>query len=280
MVRFKSEKVSDVVTRIRGTADEQMYLVEGRERAALIDTGTGVGDLREYMGSLTKLPVIVLVTHGHGDHALGAPQFDEVYMSHLDEKAYHARCTPDLRKEFLKLYAKSVYEEIEEEDYIPIPSLETFKDLKDKTVFDLGGITLETVSCGGHTPGCMMILIPEKQTLITGDACNYFTMLQGETCTGLSTYEQNLKAANERTKGRYNKVYLSHGNITAPVSLIDEVLEVCREIKEGGDDKIPFGHLGTNGLVAKAYGKNTVSSYARLDGKCGNVVYNPARIWE
>lgn len=278
MVKFRSEILSDNVTRIHGTAGEQMYLVEGKKRAALIDTGTGVGDLKKYITALTKMPITVLVTHGHGDHALGAPQFDEIYLSYLDENAYYARCKPELRKEFLKLYA--IFEEIDESDYIPIPPLQVFNDLKDGAVFDLGGITLEAISCGGHSPGCMMILIREEKTLITGDACNYFTMLQGDTCTGLSTYERNLIAANERTKGRYNRVYLSHGNVTAPVTLIDEVLEVCEEIKKGKDDKIPFGHLDTNGLVAKAYGKNAVSSYARMDGKCGNIVYNPNRIWE
>ena len=43
MVTFKTEKVSDRVTRIFGICTELMYLVEGEDKAALIDTGSGFG---------------------------------------------------------------------------------------------------------------------------------------------------------------------------------------------------------------------------------------------
>jgi glyoxylase-like metal-dependent hydrolase (beta-lactamase superfamily II) len=66
-----------------------MYLIEGKEKAALIDTGVGVGDLKPFIRELTDKPLIVLVTHGHVDHALGAVSFDEVYMSHIDETVYN-----------------------------------------------------------------------------------------------------------------------------------------------------------------------------------------------
>ena len=49
-----------------------MYLVEGTEKAALIDTGYGVGNLKGYIKTLTEKPLIVLITHGHLDHVAGA----------------------------------------------------------------------------------------------------------------------------------------------------------------------------------------------------------------
>ena len=48
MVEFFSEKCSEHVTRIYGLAGEQMYLVEGTQKAALVDTGSGAGSLRKY----------------------------------------------------------------------------------------------------------------------------------------------------------------------------------------------------------------------------------------
>lgn len=278
MKLFSSEKVTNTITRIRAFSGEQMYLVEGTKKAVLVDTGTGVGDLRAYISTLTKLPVTVVVTHGHIDHAIGAARFNEVYMSFLDKAVYEERCTQKNRD--LYLSSSLQYVDVEESDYFSIHPPVFFQDLKDGSIFDLGGITLETISCGGHSPGSMMILIQEERVLITGDACNYFTMLQGGTCLGLSAYENNLKAAKARIKERYETVYLSHGNVTAPVTLIDEVLAVIRDIKENRDDKILFEYMGIKGYVAKAYGKNGSSSYMRLDGGFGNIVYDPNRIWE
>ena len=76
-ILFKTEKVTDRITRIYGIAGELMYLAEGDCKAALIDTGVGVGNLRELVRSLTKKDVYVLLSHGHVDHALGAGVFEQ-----------------------------------------------------------------------------------------------------------------------------------------------------------------------------------------------------------
>ena len=284
MVRFQSEKIETFVTKIYGMNAEQMYLIEGSEKAALIDTGSGVGDLHKVVSSLTDKPILVLLSHGHVDHAMGAPQFDEVYMSYQDDGIYQDNTRMEIRKSYLSTSVQ--FAELEEQDYLPdrcyLPARQAsnIHDLKDGDLFDLGDITIEAVACAGHTPGSMMFLIREKRILFAGDACTFFTMLQGDTCLGLTTYQKNLLTAKMRTDGKYDQIYMSHSNLTAPVTLIDEVLEVCEQIKRGEDDKIPFGYLGTNGAVAKAFGNNGISAYARLDGKVGNLVYRTDRIWE
>ena len=101
MVEFFSEKCSEHVTRIYGLAGEQMYLVEGTQKAALVDTGSGAGSLRQYVETLTERPVIVLLTHGHVDHAMGAPEFDTVYMSRKDDYIYMQHRELEVRKRFL-----------------------------------------------------------------------------------------------------------------------------------------------------------------------------------
>lgn len=47
------------------------YLLVGKEAAVLIDTGYGDVDYYEVCQSITKLPLSVVVTHGHMDHAGG-----------------------------------------------------------------------------------------------------------------------------------------------------------------------------------------------------------------
>ena len=71
MVTFRTEKVSDRITRIFGTSGELWYLVEGSEKAALLDTGSGLGHMKPLIESLTDKPLLVLLTHGHVDHAMG-----------------------------------------------------------------------------------------------------------------------------------------------------------------------------------------------------------------
>ena len=54
------------------------YLVEGDERAALIDAGTGIAPLAPVVRRLTDRPVTVVLTHNHFDHVGGAHEFDRV----------------------------------------------------------------------------------------------------------------------------------------------------------------------------------------------------------
>jgi glyoxylase-like metal-dependent hydrolase (beta-lactamase superfamily II) len=56
------------------------FLVVGADRAALIDTGMGVGDIRAVVESLTSLPVVVINSHAHWDHIGGNASFDEVWI--------------------------------------------------------------------------------------------------------------------------------------------------------------------------------------------------------
>lgn len=92
-MKFKTERISEHITRIYGFCTEMMYLVEGEKDAVLIDTGSGYFSLKQCVDQLTDKPVKVLMTHGHVDHAMGAGEFEEIYLNHKDEAVYreHAR---------------------------------------------------------------------------------------------------------------------------------------------------------------------------------------------
>lgn len=275
MVAFYSEKISEHVTRIYGLAGEQMYLAEGTQKAALIDTGSGAGSLRQYVESLTDKPVIVLLTHGHVDHAMGAPEFDTVYMSRKDDYIYVQHCELEVRKRFLSQAPK--FAEVAEEDYIPVTPPDKFHDMEEGDVFDLGGLSVEIYACPGHTLGSLCMLIREERTLITGDACNAFTFLFDAYSTGLSTYEKNLAELKRKTAGKFDRTYLSHGpGRDYPAALLDEVLEVCADIRNGNVDDVPFESRGRKAFIAKALSKEG----GRADGKLGNIVYNKNRVEE
>ncbi len=60
---------------------EYMYLLEGTEKALLLDTGYGAGNLRECVERLTDKPILVANTHYHPDHSAGNGEFEEVMVS-------------------------------------------------------------------------------------------------------------------------------------------------------------------------------------------------------
>ena len=84
MSLYRSERISPHIIRIRDIAGVACYLIEGTQRACLLDTCCGYGNLREYVKTLTPKVPFVILTHGHYDHTGSAALFEEVYMSHLD----------------------------------------------------------------------------------------------------------------------------------------------------------------------------------------------------
>ncbi len=68
---FELKRIAERVTAMMepGHFEEVIsYLVVGGERAALVDTGLGIGDMAVEVHTLTSLPIMVINTHSHFDH--------------------------------------------------------------------------------------------------------------------------------------------------------------------------------------------------------------------
>ena len=277
MLKFKTEKVTNRVTRIYAFAGELMYLVEGDEKAALLDTGSGFGSLKACVSELTDKPVIVLITHGHIDHAMGAIEFDEVYMSHKDEYIYREHADENLRFGGLDLEEMAKGTEFEKEtDLIKSAPFELFRDLKDGDRFDLGGVHIAVYECAGHTKGTVVMLLEEERSLLTGDACNYHTFMFDTYSTSITQYEESLKELLEKVRGKYDTVYISHGDGKAHKELLKDVIDVCEDIKNGNTDDVPFTFMDKTAFFAKEQDESGI----RKDGKRGNIIYSKDRIFE
>jgi glyoxylase-like metal-dependent hydrolase (beta-lactamase superfamily II) len=273
MLEFRTEKVSPRITRIYGFCTELMYLVEGDEKAALLDTGSGFGSLRAAVAKLTNKPLVVLLTHGHVDHAMGAAEFDTVYMSRQDDYIFIPHGKEEFRMNGLKLAPQPL--NLAEGEFIPTADLSSFHDLRDGDRFDLGGVSIEIYACPGHTRGSVVMLIREGGGfLLTGDACNTFTFMFQDYSLPISAYKENLLKLKPRLAGQFSHVLASHGDGVLPLDIIDGVIAVCGDIQTGAVDDIPFEFLGERGLIAKA----AAPDGKRADGGCGNIVYNKSRV--
>lgn len=260
---FTSEKIRPGVTRISCPGDVYAYLAEGKEAAVLIDTGFGVGSLKAYVDSLTDLPYVVLLTHGHLDHASGAGEFPEVYMSLRDLQlaAEHTK-TEMRRKDF---------EGIPADDFIPPLDLERYFPLNDGQNFDLGGLTVTALELSGHTPGSVVILFREYRLLLLGDACNSYGFLQLPGSSSVREYRDSLIAF-RKNKNLFDDVIYSHPHNVGGKEILEETIELCDEVLAEGFTGIPVDNERWGGGDAWQ-AKPVDESGHRPDGRKANFVY-------
>jgi glyoxylase-like metal-dependent hydrolase (beta-lactamase superfamily II) len=76
---WKLDETTWCISFMEGT--EYIYLLEGEEKALLLDTGYGIGNLRRFVERLTHKPVTVANTHYHPDHSAGNGEWEEVLLS-------------------------------------------------------------------------------------------------------------------------------------------------------------------------------------------------------
>ena len=72
------------VVHFEDNIDSSFYLIEGRDKALLIDTGCGGGNIHRLASAFTDKPIELAVTHDHGDHDAHAMEFSKVYMHRAD----------------------------------------------------------------------------------------------------------------------------------------------------------------------------------------------------
>ena len=67
----------------------RFFLLEGNEKALLIDSGMMVHNAKEIAGTLTPLPLLLLNTHGDIDHVGSNDEFESFYMNDAEASNYY-----------------------------------------------------------------------------------------------------------------------------------------------------------------------------------------------
>ena len=262
---FQTEQLSERLIRITDIAGVCCYLVIGSEKAVLIDTCNGFGDLLSCVREYTQKPLSVLLSHGHYDHMGGAAQFETVYMNPKDLPVYQKHSDPKWR-ETMRAQSEAI-QAFPAEEVVPYADASTFLELHDGQCFDLGGLTLELLEVPGHTPGIMCPILKEERTIIFGDACGVGVLLLDEYSSTVSEYRESLRQLKAH-EGEYDRIYRNHGTFWSSKELLDNVLECCDQILAGTDDHVPVLEHGYHLFSAKK-----LKDGQRVDGKEGNIKY-------
>ena len=124
-------------------ASESLYLLEGDDKALLIDAGTHIADLDKVVASITSKPVILATTHVHPDHIGSARYFSQLRLNPADT-VMMPRMMPDYKGELIFL--------------------------KDGEIIDLGGRKIEVLFTPPHTPGSTTYIDKKAGYGFSGDS--------------------------------------------------------------------------------------------------------------
>ncbi|MDT8284593.1 MAG: MBL fold metallo-hydrolase [Thermovirgaceae bacterium] len=212
------------------------YLVTGSDRAALIDTGDDLGDIRELVEELTSLPVFVVNTHSHIDHIGGNYLFEEVWAyDHSTSRESAAIGVPhELALETIRpgSLCKPVPQPFCEETY-HIPPYRVTHWITNGETIDLGGRTLKAIHTPGHAPDHLMFLEKETGYLWTGDnfyeGCVYTHLPLGDLDVFIDTYRERILPL----LGEVRLLLPSHNESCYRPELLREMLELAESARRG-----------------------------------------------
>lgn len=160
------------------------YLIIGTKRALLFDTGMGIGNIKQVVGQLTNLPVVVVNSHSHPNHVGDNWRFQEIYAipsaHHTNKAALHASdiCGKLPTGFNLKTYQSKPYH--------------ITHYLHDREKIDLGDRTLHVIATKGHSPDSLALYDNQDGILLTGDTFHLGAMHLNRPDANLYDYAQSL----------------------------------------------------------------------------------------
>jgi len=161
-----------------------LFLVRGRDRDLLVDSGLGLASLRAEHAGLFEHPVIAVATHRHFDHTSGLHEFDEVVVHRDDaeavatEEGFASLRIEDYPPEELSGYAAplSLLTAFPRDGFdlgsYSVTAVTPTRIVDEGDEIDLGDRRFEVMHLPGHTPGEIGLWEADTRALFSGD-CVY-----------------------------------------------------------------------------------------------------------
>lgn len=202
------------------------YLVLGEEKVLLIDTGMGVGSLRKLIDTLTDLPVILVNTHCHPDHAGGNAEFDPAFINPADMDVFEKMTTLEFRSQDVSHMPGGAEFVTQLQPQGPTPIA-----LKDGQEIDLGNRTVRIIFTPGHTRGSLCIYDNRTGSLFGGDTLigRGTALKEWNSATVEDLYDSLMKLK----EYKITAIYSGHDPKGMSPDLLDRKIACARQLLDG-----------------------------------------------
>lgn len=197
------------------------YLLLGREKALLIDTGLGISNIRAVVNSLTDLPVTVVTTHVHWDH-IGGHRYFETILVHEAERSWLADKFPlplqvvkgNLTRKACAFPAEFCLDRYKLFQGVPAAVFRNGDQI------DLGNRSVVVIHTPGHSPGHCCFYEPDRKYLYSGDLIYRGCLDAFYPTTDPEAFFQSVRKVSALEVSR---ILPGHHELEIPVSLRDEI---------------------------------------------------------
>lgn len=221
-----------------GMGDSWMYLINGPEKAFLIDTSFGIGDLKGLVGTLVgDKPLFVANTHCSYDHSYGNCQFDRCYCHENEAPYMELKQDPHIWDYLFDENGNGIWLDFDRADIIPFRKYEVV-GVPDGYTFDLGnGYEIELVWVPGHKPGHAMFLDKHSRLLFAGDDIISMRVGIGRegTCATVEAYRDQMAKLAART-GEFDYIFPGHFIFNLESTVVQSFLDTANAILENPEN--------------------------------------------
>lgn len=269
MSYFKVHKYNENLYQLQDALGVLVTLVIGKEKALLLDTAYGIGNLKEAVEAITTKPLIVINSHGHMDHCCGNYQFPKVYINEKDYDLCKEHNGVFRRKKNIEAAKKNncLPNDFDEQKYLH-ESYGNIEFINVDEEIDLGGISLKVVAMPGHTQGSIGLYIKEWRLLLVSDATCPFVWLFLEESTTVSEYVEMLERILQLD---FENFLVGHGARMFPKSKMNDFYDVAKNIDLEKSVKVSFPNFEN----LNSYCYTTGVMYNQND--CG-IVFDPNKL--
>ncbi len=256
---FRVREVAEGIWLLAEPPFTSSYLIRGRNRAILFDTGLGFRDIRDPVGRLVDVPVLVVNSHHHFDHVGSNHGFEDIAIHEAGADALRAGPPEEWLRDFARgvrsaLEQFAVYRELDDgffrlllPENIAAPLPDSFdldawtvrpsvpsRLLRDGEVIDLGGRSVTVVHTPGHTTDSICLFDPRTGSLLAGDTVSHAPIY-----THLPTGDVgDLLRSAERLASEYGggtrAIFVHHVlRYEVKPDLLRDIAEACTAILDG-----------------------------------------------